>query len=160
MEISDSDLRKILLLTPLNEDGDNNSGITSITSDEDEFTGSENDAEHGMNRKKGFISKFFGGKRDNRLHLINPREKIEFVIGEEPFLLGKDSSTANGVIIGHNAVSRKHCSITFDGKSYYVEDTESKNGTFVNGKLIEKNHRVELRRGMTLRLADIEFIVR
>ena len=41
-----------------------------------------------------------------------------------------------------------------------MEDTESKNGTFVNGKLIEKNHRVELRRGMTLRLADIEFIVR
>ena len=36
------------------------------------------------------------------------------------------------VVLADRAVSRKHCKMTLDGTELYLEDTGSRNGTFVN----------------------------
>ncbi len=46
--------------------------------------------------------------------------------------LGRD--TANQIMIGDSAVSRKHCTISQVSEGIYeISDLESHNGTFVNG---------------------------
>jgi pSer/pThr/pTyr-binding forkhead associated (FHA) protein len=54
------------------------------------------------------------------------REK-EAVLGREPGL---------GVALPVEGVSRRHARIKWDGKSHWIEDLRSTNGTFVNGKAV------------------------
>jgi pSer/pThr/pTyr-binding forkhead associated (FHA) protein len=44
----------------------------------------------------------------------------------------------NDVVINNPAVSSNHCKITLEGETYYVEDMDSTNGTYVNEKRIKK----------------------
>ncbi len=64
------------------------------------------------------------------------------VIQEIPF--AKDSLAVgrkadNDVVIDSPAVSGHHCRICLEGGTYYVEDLDSTNGTFVNEKRIKKS---------------------
>ncbi|MDE2291110.1 MAG: FHA domain-containing protein [Elusimicrobia bacterium] len=45
----------------------------------------------------------------------------------------------NDVVIDNPAISGHHCKIVLKGDTYYVEDLESTNGTFVNEKRIVKS---------------------
>lgn len=63
------------------------------------------------------------------------------VIKEVPFT--KDSLTVgrkadNDIVIDNPAISGHHCRIALEGGTYYVEDLESTNGTFVNEKRVKK----------------------
>lgn len=44
----------------------------------------------------------------------------------------------NDVVIDNPAISGHHCRITLEGETYYVEDLESTNGTYVNQKRVKK----------------------
>ncbi len=46
----------------------------------------------------------------------------------------------NDLVLEGDGVSRRHASISFDGKGYLVEDLGSKNGTRVNGKPLAGRH--------------------
>jgi hypothetical protein len=64
------------------------------------------------------------------------------VIKEIPF--DKDSLAVgrkpdNDIIIDNPAVSGHHCRISVQGGTYFVEDLESTNGTFVNEKRVKKS---------------------
>jgi pSer/pThr/pTyr-binding forkhead associated (FHA) protein len=64
------------------------------------------------------------------------------VIKEIPF--DKDSLSLgrkadNDIVIDNPAVSGHHCRISVQGGTYFVEDLESTNGTFVNEKRIKKS---------------------
>jgi hypothetical protein len=64
------------------------------------------------------------------------------VIKEIPF--DKDSLTVgrkpdNDIVIDNPAISGHHCRISVQGGTYFVEDLESTNGTFVNEKRIKKS---------------------
>ena len=64
------------------------------------------------------------------------------VIKEIPF--DKDSISVgrksdNDIPIDNPAVSGHHCKISRQGGTYFVEDLESTNGTFVNEKRIKKS---------------------
>jgi pSer/pThr/pTyr-binding forkhead associated (FHA) protein len=54
-------------------------------------------------------------------------------------------------------VSRLHCRLTLQDAGVLVEDLESTNGTFVNGRRIKKGL---LASGDTLRVGRVEFSVR
>lgn len=58
-----------------------------------------------------------------------PLEKGAVVLGR-----GTDAQ----IRLDDDLVSRKHCSLTFDGKTVVVEDLGSTNGTFVDGSPIKK----------------------
>jgi hypothetical protein len=64
------------------------------------------------------------------------------VIKEIPF--DKDSLTVgrkedNDIVIDNPAISGHHCRISVQGGTYFVEDLDSTNGTFVNEKRIKKS---------------------
>lgn len=64
------------------------------------------------------------------------------VIKEIPF--SKDSLAVgrkpdNDIVIDNPAISGHHCRISVQGGTYFVEDLESTNGTFVNEKRIKKS---------------------
>jgi pSer/pThr/pTyr-binding forkhead associated (FHA) protein len=49
--------------------------------------------------------------------------------------LGRDVN--NSVVVDDQFVSSEHAVLTFRGRTWYVEDLESTNGTFVNGARVE-----------------------
>jgi len=55
--------------------------------------------------------------------------------GEGPFSLGR--SPENKIVVNDTAVSRKHAEIVLRDGVYWIEDLKSKNGTKVNGTLIQ-----------------------
>jgi len=64
------------------------------------------------------------------------------VIKEIPF--DKDSLTVgrkedNDIVVDNPAISGHHCRISVQGGTYFVEDLDSTNGTFVNEKRIKKS---------------------
>ncbi len=59
------------------------------------------------------------------------------------------------IVLEAAAVSRQHAQILAEGDNYFVEDLHSRNGTFVNGRLIEG--RQLLQNGDRLKICDLSF---
>ena len=59
------------------------------------------------------------------------------------------------VVIDVGAVSRYHCKVIGDGTTFLVEDLNSRNGTFLNEKVIEG--RTQLEHGNLVRVCDVVF---
>ena len=59
------------------------------------------------------------------------------------------------VVLDAAAVSRQHAQILEENGQYYVEDLHSRNGTFVNGRLIQG--RQVLEDGDRLKICDLSF---
>jgi serine phosphatase RsbU (regulator of sigma subunit) len=57
------------------------------------------------------------------------------------------------IVLEAASVSRQHAQIVRDGGAFYLEDLHSRNGTFVNGQLIEGRH--ELKDGDRLKICDL-----
>ena len=59
-----------------------------------------------------------------------PLDKPAITVGRKP---------DNDIVIDNPAISSHHCKVVMKGDTYYVEDLESTNGTFVNEKRIVKS---------------------
>ncbi len=92
------------------------------------------------------------------VNVAGHRSDIE--VKKEDFIIGKNSEMADGVIDYSNAVSRKHCKITYIHGDNYVIDLESLNHTYINGVQLEPNVMNKLNIGDILKIADVEYIVR
>ena len=74
-----------------------------------------------------------------------PRLLLKFnaaVIKEIPFdadSLGVGRKPDNDIVIDNPAISGYHCRISVQGGTYFVEDLDSTNGTFVNEKRVKKS---------------------
>ncbi len=83
-----------------------------------------------------------------------PLEGTVRAITDGQLSLGRD--TANQIMIGDFAVSRKHCAISEVSPGVYeISDLESHNGTFVNGVQI---NRTPIRHGDRIRVGTSEFV--
>jgi len=90
-----------------------------------------------------------------------PRLMLRSFPGGQPMDL-----TGPSVLIGRHTdadvrlampdVSRRHCRLVFDGRSWWVVDLDSTNGTFVNDERID---RAELQPGDHVRIGGFEFEV-
>lgn len=87
--------------------------------------------------------------------------RLEFLVGDNDFLIGRNAEEADGIITGElsKAVSRKHCLITKMNQKYFVQDLESVNHTLVNGIMIPPYELMELENNDILSVGDIEFRV-
>jgi pSer/pThr/pTyr-binding forkhead associated (FHA) protein len=65
----------------------------------------------------------------------------ELKIDQDEIIIGRDSG--NDVQIDNIAVSREHAKIIRGPNYYLIEDLNSTNGTFVNGKKINKKYLME-----------------
>ena len=78
-------------------------------------------------------------------------------INKPVFRIGKEKSYVDYFIGDNTAISRSHANIHTDNGEYYIEDTNSTNHTYVNGKLISSNVKVKLVSGDKVRLANEDF---
>jgi len=86
--------------------------------------------------------------------MSGPLEGTVRDITDSPLSLGRD--TANQIMIGDYAVSRKHCIISQVSSGVYeISDLDSHNGTFVNGIQIS---RTPIRHGDRIRVGTSEFV--
>lgn len=60
----------------------------------------------------------------------------EIMLDKPSFTMGRKAD--NDIVLDHAAVSGHHCKIYSSGNTWFVEDTGSTNGTFVNGKKVLK----------------------
>ncbi len=67
--------------------------------------------------------------------------------------IGRDED--NQVILNDSSVSRHHAQITVVDNKYYIEDINSKNGTYVNGKYLKA--KMELKAGDIIRIGMSQF---
>jgi len=66
----------------------------------------------------------------------------ELTIDQDEIIIGRDSG--NDIQIDNVAVSREHARIIRGPNFYFIEDLNSTNGTFVNGKKINKKFLQEI----------------
>ncbi|HZX86763.1 MAG TPA: adenylate/guanylate cyclase domain-containing protein [Reyranella sp.] len=79
---------------------------------------------------------------------------------QESVVIGRDSSQC-AVVLLNNSVSRRHARLSVGpGNSLQIEDLGSTNGTSINGERIDSGVPHPLAPGSTLRLGDIELVVR
>ena len=82
----------------------------------------------------------------------------DFEIVKNPFMIGSRSG-GNDAVISSEAVSRYHARITkYDG-GYFIEDLNSTNGTFVNGKLLPYHSSYKLKSMDMISFADVVYRV-
>ena len=60
-------------------------------------------------------------------------------------------------MLGSGTVSRLHARINKADDVYYIEDLNSRNGTWVNGKLLHYMEKVSLQHGDVIAFADERF---
>ena len=66
-------------------------------------------------------------------------------------VIGRTREVADIVLDGDDRVSRHHAALIFTSGEFYVEDLESTNGSFINGRRIK---RAKLQPGDILRIGD------
>ncbi len=81
----------------------------------------------------------------------NGRQEDMFV-DKDVYLIGCHNPKANGNIKAAS-VSRNHARVTREGDKYYIEDLNSRNGTFLNGDLLTYRQRFLLSPGDSVRFA-------
>src|ERR1700691_3160890 len=60
----------------------------------------------------------------------------EIKLGKESIVVGRKPD--NQIVIDNPAISSHHCKISLEGGTYYIEDLDSTNGTYVNQKRVKK----------------------
>jgi hypothetical protein len=82
-----------------------------------------------------------------------PEQGRVFVVNGEIARIGRGS--ANQVYLNEPSVSRKHAMIQRDGDDYYIEDLQSRNGTWINGSVIESGVRVQVQEGHPIAIGNV-----
>jgi diguanylate cyclase (GGDEF)-like protein len=76
-----------------------------------------------------------------------------FALAEKTALIGRGS--ANNIRINEKSVSRTHVKVLKENEKYYLEDLRSRNGTWVNGNVINAGTRVEVQQGVPVALGNV-----
>ncbi|MEG2928205.1 MAG: FHA domain-containing protein [Oscillospiraceae bacterium] len=79
-------------------------------------------------------------------------------INKSVFRIGKERSCVDFFVSNNNAISRSHADIITREQRYYVTDLNSKNHTYINGKIVPINCEIEIFNGDKLKFANEEFI--
>lgn len=97
-------------------------------------------------------------KRHHLPNYLVTRGKRQFVLDREENLLGRDPDAT--VHIDHPSVSRRHACISIRSARAVLEDLESRNGTFLDGRPIQRP--TEIHHGAIIGLGPITltFVVR
>lgn len=112
--------------------------------------------------KKDVVSKSIVRQENNKqpimvLTYMGEDKEAELQIHQEEYVIGKNAETADGVIDFNSAISRMHCKLIYKNKKYFVQDLNSSNGTYLNGKRAAANSLYVISEGDVLKLANCEF---
>jgi len=73
-------------------------------------------------------------------------------LSNKAFGIGRDRT--NGIIIADPKVSKFHALVTFEKGEGYIKDSNSTNGTYINGKRITAGKRVKLKDGDKIKVGS------
>lgn len=92
-------------------------------------------------------------------YILKPLEDEKDIIRLSgfPFHFGKEC-TEHGYVFREAVISRRHARIQQEGAEYYLVDTASLNGTFLNGERLKPNECKKIVPGDILGFADIFYI--
>jgi len=89
-----------------------------------------------------------------RLYIMNgPDKGRSFDLEGDTIYIGR--SPGNDIQIKDKSVSRKHLKIIRRGDNYFVEDLQSKNGTFINGNQISPGGEFEVTEGIPVAIGSV-----
>ena len=86
----------------------------------------------------------------NRLYILDGPEKGKAFELESDTIYYLGRSSRNHVQLSDTYVSRRHLKIFRRGERYFIEDLNSKNGTSVDGELIDPGLELEVREGVPI----------
>lgn len=86
----------------------------------------------------------------NRLYVLDGPEKGQAFEIENDTIYHIGRSPGNHVRLTDTYVSRRHLKIFRRGERYFIEDLHSKNGTSVDGELIDPGVELEVREGVPI----------
>lgn len=98
-----------------------------------------------------------GAQAQGRLNYVGSGTQPGFQIEGDTFLIGGTHGHADGVIAS-SGISRSHARVTCVENVYYIEDLNSRNGTYLNGELLLYRQKRRLQPGDHLRFANEEYI--
>lgn len=81
----------------------------------------------------------------------------QILISKQVFKIGTEKNFVDYCVKDNPAISRSHANIVIENEEYYIMDMNSKNHTFVNGRLLRDAKKVKLIHGSRILLADEEF---
>ena len=84
---------------------------------------------------------------------------LRMEIKRKESVIGKQKETVDHVIPFSKAVSRVHCMAGFNNGEATIKDLGSSNGTFVNGRRLEREETAVIREGDIVKIANLEFLV-
>ena len=68
-------------------------------------------------------------------YVLPDGEQKEFELGRKSMTIGR--GTENDLLVADKLASRIHCELSYKDGNYYIRDCDSRNGTFVNARLIK-----------------------
>lgn len=89
-----------------------------------------------------------------KLHIMNgPSKGQTFDLVDDVYTIGR--SPDSDIQIMDNTVSRNHLKIFRKKNEYFIEDLNSKNGTFVNGERVQSGFEVAVKKGIPLAVGRV-----
>ncbi len=76
-------------------------------------------------------------------YIIRCMTNQRYDIRKPSYYIGKDPKTNDCVISNNRAISRQHAKIIRNGNKFYIEDSNSTNGTMLNGQRIMEQSLIE-----------------
>jgi pSer/pThr/pTyr-binding forkhead associated (FHA) protein len=95
-----------------------------------------------------------------KLISLNPGAAMEIAVTKPEFVIGKKASAVDGVVSFNRMISRIHCKITQKQSTFFIEDLQSVNGTYVNGKRLSPHAPTVIKHGDIVSLANSDFQVK
>ena len=90
---------------------------------------------------------------------LNTPMEVNLLIDKEEFIIGSSSTMVDGQISFNKAISRRHCKFIINGDRYFIQDIGSSNGTFLEGRKLQRNVMVEVKIGDRITLANSDFLI-
>ena len=92
-----------------------------------------------------------------KLNYNGRHEEQDFFITKDSFLTGTREDSVDGMLHS-KAVSRIHAKIRKQGTEYFIEDLNSKNGTWLNGEVLNYKTSYPLKKNDKICFADEEYV--
>jgi len=87
-------------------------------------------------------------------YILPDGEQKEFELGRKSITIGRGAEA--DVLIADKLASRIHCELSYKDGNYFIRDCDSRNGTFVNDRLIEV---CRINPGARIRVGDMVIAV-
>lgn len=145
-----------------------NEGISILAEDgeygTEDVRGGENDPETGDTVLLGgeeltqtvLLGSDRGTLDEEQYYLISEEGgRIKIYLSANPFCIGKEEGC--DCVLREPVISRRHAKILKEGETYFLVDTDSLNGTYLNGRKLAAHTRAEIKSGDRIDFADLCF---